>query len=299
MPNALRSPSWVERNPEARADDVNKAFDDPSIKAVIASIGGEDAIRLIPYVDLSVLSRNPKVLLGYSDVTALHFGCIKAGLGSFYGPTVMSGFAENCGMHGFTEQSLRKTIFEANAIGEVSQNLEGWTVEWLDWADTSNQVRRRNLSPSHGHRVIQGKGRASGHLIGGCADTLEMLKGTQWWPPASKWERAILFYETSEEAPPPAHVRRWLRNFGVQGILSKISAFMFGRPGGQIDVGSDYTEYERVVLQVLAEFGAQEIPVMVDLDIGHTDPRLTIPYGAQAEIDCERCTLSIIENAVV
>jgi muramoyltetrapeptide carboxypeptidase LdcA involved in peptidoglycan recycling len=133
---------------------------------------------------------------------------------------------------------------------------------------------------------------------GGCADTLEMLEATDWWPPASVWDGAIMFYETSEDGPPPAHVRRWLRNFGVQGILSKISAFLFGRPGGQVDAATR-AEYERVILLVLSEFGAQNIPVMVDLDIGHTDPHLTLPYGIQAEVDCDRCTLSILDNAVV
>ena len=78
-------------------------FRGSSIKGIIASIGGDDAIRLIPHIDLNVIADNPKVFLGYSDPTVLHFGCLKAGLGSFYGPTIMAGFAENGGMHAYAE----------------------------------------------------------------------------------------------------------------------------------------------------------------------------------------------------
>lgn len=98
MPHALREADWLDQNPQARAEDIHAAFSDPSIRGVIASIGGDDAIRLIRHIDLSLIADNPKVFLGYSDPTVLHFGCLKAGLCSFYGPTIMSGFAENGGM---------------------------------------------------------------------------------------------------------------------------------------------------------------------------------------------------------
>jgi muramoyltetrapeptide carboxypeptidase LdcA involved in peptidoglycan recycling len=297
MPNALRSPSWLEQNPKARADDLHAAFSDPEVKAVIASIGGEDTIRLIPHVDLAVIAGNPKILLGYSDVTILHFGCLKAGVGSFYGPMVMSGFAENCGMHKFAEDSIRAALFDPVPAGELRPNSQGWTVERLEWADPRSQAQARKLTPTDGPRLLQGQGRARGRLVGGCADSMEMLKATAWWPPLSLWRNAILFYETSEEVPPPEHVRRWLRNFGVQGILSEVSGFMFGRPGGQIEVAK-HTDYERVVVEVMGEFAARA-PVMANMDFGHTDPIMTLPYGAEAEIDCERGSVSILENVVV
>jgi len=210
----------------------------------------------------------------------------------------MSGFAENCGMHGFAENSIRKTIFDPRVVGKIPRNNEGWTVERLDWANPDLQARRRKLTPCKGPRIVQGRGRVSGHLIGGCSESLEMLKASDWWPPPTIWDGSIFFYETSEEGPPPAQLLRWLRNFGVQGLLSRISAFVFGRPGGQISVAS-HMEYERVILQALAEFGATEIPVMVDMDFGHTDPIMTLPYGAMAEIDCERSAFSILESAVI
>jgi muramoyltetrapeptide carboxypeptidase LdcA involved in peptidoglycan recycling len=297
MPHTLRAADWLDRNPQARAEDIHAAFADPSIRGVIASIGGDDAIRLIPHVDLGVIARNPKVFLGYSDPTVLHFGCLKAGLCSFYGPTVMSGFAENGGMHAYAEAFLRKALFESGPVGEIEPNREGWTVEHLPWKDPENQSRRRRLTPTTGPRTLQGAGTVLGHLIGGCAEVLEMLKGSAWWPPLDYWDGAILFYETSEEAPAAGQVLRWLRNFGAQGILSRLSGIVLGRPGGQTDEAYRQ-EQERAVLRALDEAGLPDLPVLAELDFGHTDPIATLPYGVVAEIDCARSRLSILEAGV-
>ncbi len=297
MPHALREADWLDRNPQARAADIHMAFADPSIRGVIASIGGDDAIRLIPYIDLSVIADNPKVFLGYSDPTVLHFACLKAGLCSFYGPTIMAGFAENGGMHDYAENALRKAIFETAPIGEIEPNRQGWTVEYLPWKDPASQNQRRKLTPSAGPRTLQGTGTVKGRLIGGCAEVLEMLKGSDWWPPLDYWNGAILFYETSEEAPAAALVLRWLRNFTAQGILPRLSAIVLGRPGGQTDEAYRQGQ-ERAVLRALNEAGLSHLPVLVELDFGHTDPIATLPYGVMAEVDCTRSRLKILEAGV-
>jgi muramoyltetrapeptide carboxypeptidase LdcA involved in peptidoglycan recycling len=297
MPHALREAAWLDRNPRARAEDIHTAFADHSIKGIITSIGGDDAIRLISHIDLNVIANNPKVFLGYSDPTVLHFGCLKAGLGSFYGPTVMAGFAENGGMHAYAENSLRKAIFRTDPMGEIAPNPEGWTVEHLPWKDPENQNRRRMLTPSTGPRTLQGAGTVQGHLIGGCAEVLEMLKGSDWWPPLDYWNGAILFYETSEEAPSATLVLRWLRNFATQGILARLAGIVLGRPGGQSDEAYRLDQ-EAAVVRALAEAGLERLPVLAECDFGHTDPIATLPYGAIAEIECSRARLKILEPGV-
>ena len=124
-----------------------------------------------------------------------------------------------------------------------------------------------------------------------------MLKATPWWPPLSHWEGAILFYETSEEAPPDASVLRWLRNFAAQGILSRLAGIVLARPGGQMDEARRASR-KATVLQALDEAGLRDLPVLADLDFGHTDPIATLPYGAIAEIDCDAVTLRVLEAAV-
>ena len=96
-PHALGDPDWLRRNPQARADDLLGAFADPAIRGIISTIGGEESIRLLPFLDLAVIRANPKVFLGYSDTTVAHLACFSAGLCSFYGPAIMTGFAENGG----------------------------------------------------------------------------------------------------------------------------------------------------------------------------------------------------------
>lgn len=296
-PHACKPAEWLERNPRARAADVMQAFADPEIAAIVASIGGDDAIRLLPHLDLDVIASNPKVFLGYSDATILHFACLKAGLTSFYGPTVMAGFAENGGMHDFARNAIRRVLFSQEAPGKLPKNTEGWTDTQLDWAVLENQERKRELLTPVPARVWQGTGRVRGHLIGGCAEVLEMMKGTELWPPLSHWDDAIMFYETSEEAPPPSTVRRWMRNFGAQGILGRIAGVIVGRPGGGVPV-ERHDDYGAAISQALVEYGADKTPLITGLDFGHTDPMVVLPFGAEAEIDCDDASLSLVEAAV-
>jgi muramoyltetrapeptide carboxypeptidase LdcA involved in peptidoglycan recycling len=297
LPHVRADAEWLDRNPTARADDFMAAFADRSVKAVIASIGGDDSYRLIPYLDLEIIHQNPKVFLGYSDTTVLSFGLLKAGMVSFYGPTIMSGFAENGGPHRHMVQSLEKTLFSPAAPGLVEPSREGWTVEFLRWEDPKNQSRRRTLQPFSGPRLLRGKGKVRGRLIGGCADTLECLKWTSWWPPLDIWKGSILFYETSENAPSPLLVAQWLQNFADQGILGALNGILFARPGGRIDPAT-HAEYDQQLLQTLDECGLPNLPVLSNLDFGHTDPIFTLPYGTEAEIDCENRSLAIVEPAV-
>ncbi len=294
MLHTLADPETVKARPDLRAQDLMQAFADPEIDGIIAAIGGDDCIRLIPHVDLDVIRNNPKVFLGFSDTTSLHFACMAAGLGTFYGPSIMAGFAENTGMHDYTVASLRKTLFSADPIGLVPMNNEGWTSELLDWADPAMQNRRRILLPASPPHMLQGQGRAQGHLIGGCAEVLEMIKGTAWWPSPDQWRGAILFYETSEEAPSPHFIRYWLRNFAAQGILGVLNGILIARPDPK-DHQDYQQELEAAFRDSLAEAGLPHLPVLSGLDFGHTQPMLTLPYGARVEIDCDRATLTILD----
>jgi muramoyltetrapeptide carboxypeptidase LdcA involved in peptidoglycan recycling len=298
-PHALRSASWLEENPQARAEDLMEAFRDPSIEAIISTIGGDDSIRLLPYLDLEVIRSNPKIFMGYSDTTITHMACFAAGLVSLYGPSIMAGFGENGGLFAYMVDSVRRTLFSAEPVGVVEPNLHGWTAEFLDWAEPENQSRRRKLNPSGGWNYLQGEGIRRGHLIGGCIEVLDWLRGTTIWPGAEVWQDAILFLETSEEAPSPMAVLRVLRAFAALGVLKQLSGILLGRPGGEVPP-ERFGEYDEVILQVVAEEeGLMELPIVTGMDFGHTDPMFVLPYGVQAEIDCDRQRLAIVEAAVV
>lgn len=297
-PNALRPADWIYKNPKSRADDLMWAFSDPSIKGIVSTIGGDESVRILPYLDLNIITQNPKIFLGYSDTTVTHFACYKAGVTSFYGPAIMAGFAENGGIFSYMEQSVRRTLFEGKPQGVIEPNHDGWTVEHLSWADPENQKKRRKIRPPTGPRLLQGTGKAKGRLIGGCTEVMEMLKGTDYWPEREKWKGAILFLETSEEAPDVTNFTRWIRNYGSQGILADINGIILARPGGEL-ADDKLQQYDVALKSVVSdELGLKDLPILCQMDFGHTDPMFVIPYGVEAEIDCSNAALSILESGV-
>jgi muramoyltetrapeptide carboxypeptidase LdcA involved in peptidoglycan recycling len=296
--HALREPEWLHRNPRARADDLMEAFADPAIQGIVSIIGGDDSIRLLPWVDLEVIRSHPKVFLGYSDTTVTHWNCFRAGLVSFYGPAVMAGFGENAGLFPYMADSVRRTLFRTEPVGVVEPNRDGWTVEHLDWAVPEHQHRPRRREPPVPWRFLQGSGRVQGHLLGGCLEVMEFLRGTEGWPEPAAWDGAILFLETSEEAPPPTVVARALRSYAAMGVLQRIAGILMGRPGGGVPV-AEFDAYDDAVLGVVAEEqGLIHLPIVTRMDFGHTDPMFVLPYGVRAEIDCDARRFAILESGV-
>lgn len=300
-PHALRSADWLYRNPQARADDLMEAFADPQIKAIISIIGGDDSIRTLPFLDLAVIRNNPKIFLGFSDTTVTHLACYRAGLASFYGTSLLVGFAENGGMHPYQVADLRRTLFSAEPVGIVAPNADGWTSEFFDWSITANQQRVRVLTPATGWRFLQGEGVVDGPLLGGCVEVLEMLKGTDYWPPLSAWNGAILFLETAEFSPngepyvQPEQLTWILRNYAAQGILAKLSGILVGRPYHNRYV----EEYDQALLRVVRdEQGLDQLPIISGMDFGHTCPTFTLPYGLRASIDSDTRTFNLLESGV-
>lgn len=292
MPNTLKGTDYLYNNPEARAKDLMDAFKNPLIKGIFTCIGGEDSIRLLPYIDFDIIRKNPKVFLGYSDSTVTHFMCLKAGIMSYYGPSILAEFAENIKILDYTEEYIKKVLFSNNVIGEVPAAPQ-WTGELIDWLE-ENIDKEKNLQSNKGYEFLQGKGKARGHLIGGCMEVLEVLKETVLWDKAY-FDGAILFLETSEDMPNPTFIRLWLRNYGIQGILNKINGVIIGKPYQE----KNYSEYKGAIIAVLEEFGCSNLPVIYNATFGHNEPMTCLPYGALAEIDCEKRTFSILESGVI
>ncbi|WP_339226251.1 S66 peptidase family protein [Oceanobacillus sp. FSL K6-2867] len=292
MPNSLKGSDYLYAYPEARAEDLMTAFSDKSIKGIIANIGGEESIRLLPYINFDTISENPKIFMGYSDVTIAHLFCHRAGISSFYGPSILTDFAENITMNPYTIKSIRSTIFSHEKIGEIKPADE-WTSEFLAW-DIENKDIRRRMQPNSNYEILQGTGVVHGRLIGGCMDVLEFAKGTVLWPEMSYWEDCVLFFETSEEQPKPDLIKYWLRNYAAQGILQNTNGILFAKPHDEMY----YTEYKEAILTVMQEYGLEDLPILYNMNFGHTEPKFILPYGVQAEINCDEASFSIIENAV-
>jgi muramoyltetrapeptide carboxypeptidase LdcA involved in peptidoglycan recycling len=294
--HALRSADWIYKNPKARAEDLMEALEDKSIKAIFSNIGGEDSIRIIPYLNIDVIRKNPKIFIGFSDTTVTHFAFYKAGVTSFYGPSVLLGFAENCGMHQYLIDSINSTLFSSSSVGVIKPNTEGWTSERLEWTDPKNQIIKRKLQPNSEWRFLQGSKTVSGRLLGGCAEVFQYLNGTDYWLKAEGWKDKIMFIETSEVMMSPANFRWFIRNLGAQGILQNINGLIMGRP-----YDNRYAaEYDKALLQVVHdELELKELPIITGMDFGHIMPVFTLPYGVMAEINPDNKTFSITESGVI
>ena len=294
--HALKSAEWIAKNPKARAEDLMEALQDSAINGIISTIGGEDSIRTLPYIDLDIIKNNPKIFLGYSDSTVTHFCFYKAGVTSLYGTSMMVGFAENGGMFQYDIKDLQQNLFDSAASNEIRPNTKGWTSERLAWDDPANQAIKRKLNPCEKWTFLQGQSTVRGTLLGGCIEVLEFLKDTPVWVQPEDWKGKIMFLETSEVMMKPDNLRWILRNYAASSILHQINGLIVGRP-----YDNKYKqEYDEILLTVIKEEeGLSELPIITGMDFGHTCPIFTLPYGVKAEINCLEKKFSILESGVI
>lgn len=286
----------LEVPPEKRAEDINNAFKDSSIKAIIATIGGNDQIRILPYLDSDLISKNPKPFFGYSDNTNLHLYLWKLGIPSYYGANLMCQFAMQNEMHAYTVDYLKRVLFHGK-IGQVKPSSD-YTDADLEWSNPSNLTKKRPLYPSEGwewhnmpQKIIQGK------LWGGCLEVLDMHFSLKKYLPT--FEDIILFVETSEEMPNEGFVYRFFSLLAELGILEKLKGILVGRPKAQFlgkspPEGKDnyITNQKNAVKKALKDYKCP-IPTIFNLDFGHTDPQFCIPSGGRAIIDGIKRTLEL------
>ena len=136
-----------------------------------------------------------------------------------------------------------------------------------------------------------------GELVGGCVEVLEFLKGTRFWPPEDFWEGKVLFLETSEDVPTAVQVKWMVRNYGLQGVFRRAAGLLFGRARGYSP--SQKVELDQVIQHVVRdEFGADRLPIVTNLDFGHTDPQWVLPLGGAIALDVEERSLTLTGPAV-
>jgi len=293
-PHALRDDDWLYANPQARADDLHWALEHPEVKGIISTIGGDESVRILPFLDQECIRSNPKVFMGFSDATITLTAFVRAGVLAFHGPAILTDLAENGGIRPFVERSLRRVLFDGAATELEEASV--WSEEFLDWALPDEQERVRRFVPSEGWQWLQGDGRVEGGLMGGSIEALEFLKGTRWWPEHEHWHGAVLALEASEEAPPVELVGRFLRNYGSQGILDHAAALLLARPMRYSMEASCRLNEE--LLRIVREFGRDDLPVVANMDFGHTSPQLVLPLGCRVEVDPDRRRVALLEAAV-
>ncbi|MBE6815545.1 MAG: LD-carboxypeptidase [Ruminococcaceae bacterium] len=294
MTNALKGSEFVYNHPELRAKDLMEAFKDETIKGVFCAIGGDDSIRLLPYIDYDVIKNNPKIFMGYSDTTISHFMLNKAGVVSYYGPSVMCEFGEYVKMFDYTKEAVENILFE-NTENYYVKSSEYWSNGHVSWNEDNINIQKELTREEHGYEVLSGTGKATGQLLGGCIDVFPMMLETEIWPKVDEWKNKILLIETSEEKMPPNYLLYYLRNLGVQGILNNINGIIVGKPIGE----TYYEEYKEIYLKVLKEFDCEELPIIYNVNIGHAFGTGLLPLGINYEMDLDAKTIRFLESATL
>jgi len=287
--HALSQKGFISDIPTNRAQDIHDMFANPVINAIIASIGGDHSCHLLPLLDFEMIARNPKVFMGFSDITVLNVAIWKkTGLTTFNGPALLTDFAEYPHMLSYTEEYFLKAVTGTKPIGNIEPSSY-WTEEYLDWGEKKDLERPRQLVDSNGWTWLK-DGYAEGQLIGGCIESLQHLRGTDYWP---DWDNTIFFFETSEERPTPETVDGILMDYQNMGVFERLRGLMVGRP-------MRYTAAEKQSLheRILERAEGYSFPIIADMDFGHTAPQFTIPLGCMAKIDSMKKSFEIVETAV-
>lgn len=288
MPNALKGSKYLYEHPEVRAKDLMDAFLDKDIKAIFTFTGGDDTIRLLPYIDFDIIKNNPKIFMGFSDTTINHFMMYKAGLISYYGPAAGVEFSlPNVEQENI--DTVLNTLFKVNNNLELNHYLK-YANDPLDWSTSILDIEK----DEKGYELIQGSGIVTGKLLGGCIDTFNMMMGTNIWPEINEWKDKILFIETSDEQPDPSGIKRILYNMGVQGIFNNIKGILVGRPKN----GKYYEEYNELLKEITRIFNAKDLPILSNCHFGHAWLWNIMPLGLEIKVDYDNKKICLNESSV-
>lgn len=281
----------VGATPEARAADINAAFADPQVRGVLAVIGGEDQITVIPHLDADLARADPKPFLGTSDNTNLHHWLWALGLASFYGGSSQVHLGPGPAVDDIHARSLRAALLTGERL-EITDpgESEDYGVDWADPRALESFGEREPTEPwswSGPRRSV------TGATWGGCLEVIQWILTAGRFPfPPEVLRGGVLIIETSEELIPAREVGWIVRSLGERGILGMVDAVLVARPPV-----SDFTrqpaaadrarlrEQQRdAVVEVVTRYNPEAV-ICVGVPFGHTRPQWILPHGGLVTVD--------------
>lgn len=266
-----------------RAQELNELIRNPDVRCIMAAIGGMNSNSILPYIDYAALKRDPKIIVGYSDVTALLLGIYaQIGLTTYYGPALVASLGE---FPPYVDETWG--YFENIAMGKaqpphILPTPEFWTEEFIDWS-----AQDRSKAGRANHLITLQGGRAQGRIIGGNLNTMQGIWGTRYMPEIRQGD--ILFIEDSLKDA--ADIERSFSLLKLSGVFDRIGGLVLGKHEKFDDLGTGRMPHE-----ILAEvMGAVDFPVLAQFDCCHTHPMLTLPIGAEALLDADAQSLTLLE----
>lgn len=291
VPVELPTTRRLGATPQERAEDLNAAFGDPDIRAVLATIGGEDQITVVPHLDPDLVRADPKPFLGFSDNTNILSWLWTNGVAAFHGGSTQVHLGPGPGVDAVHERSLRAALLTGERL-EVTEPGESEDLghEWTDPRALTEFGPREATEPwtwSGPRRVVTGR------TWGGCLEILQWILTAGRFPQdPAVLDGGVLLVETSEELPPPHEVGWVLRALGERGLLAAVDAVVVARPPtSTFEVRPTGPERQErrdaqrdAVLRVMQVYNPEAV-VVVGPPFGHTRPQWVLPYGGLMTID--------------
>jgi muramoyltetrapeptide carboxypeptidase LdcA involved in peptidoglycan recycling len=281
----------LSSSPRDRAADLMAAFADPSIKAVLATIGGDDQITVLPFVDPAVVAGNPKAFVGYSDNTNLLNWLWYQGIAGYHGGSTMVHLGRGGRLHPVSASSLRAALLTG---GDVDLHpVEAFSEDELDWGDPASLHHEPPAQPSPGWYWHQPDRVVTAPTWGGNLEILHWnLAANRWIRPLEDYAGCVLVLETSEEMPSAEEVFRMLRNAGERGLLSQFPVVLVATAKASSlehrtapDERELYRTRQRSAILRALDYYNPDVMAVFGLDFGHTDPQWILPYGGTVTVD--------------
>ena len=269
-----------------RACEINELIRNPDVKCIMSAIGGMNSNSLLPYIDYAALKQNPKIIIGYSDVTALLLGIYaKTGLVTYYGPALVASFGEFPPFVDETYQFFENVVMCKAHSPYTLPTPKAWTEEFINWntQDKSKQGNKNAL-------ITVNSGTAKGRIIGGNLNTMQGIWNTEYMPPIKQGD--ILFLEDS--LTDAADIERSFALLKISGVFDKIGGLVLGKHELFDDLKTGRKPY-----QILQEvIGDARFPILAEFDCCHTHPMLTIPLDCTVELNADAQTLTVLSEFV-
>ena len=281
----------VGATPQARAADLNAAFADPEIRAVLATIGGQDQIKVVPHLDATLVRADPKPFLGYSDNTNILSWLWSHGVAGFYGGSTQVHLGAGPGVDDCHLTSLRAAVITGSRVEITDPSVS--EDHGLDWADPAALREFGEREPTEPWTWAGPRRAVTGATWGGCIEVIQWILAAGRFPhEPAVLEGGVLLLESSENII-PAHEFGWiLRTLGQRGLLSAVDAVLVARPPtSNFDLHprpaqrASYRLAQRdMAIQTVQEYN-QDAVICVGMPFGHTRPQWMLPYGGDVTLD--------------
>lgn len=270
------SDDFVSTSIKHRLEDLHNAFSDPTVDGILTVIGGFNSNQLLKYIDWDIIRSNPKVFCGYSDITALNNSIYtKTGLVTYSGPHYSS-FGQKLHFD-YTQSYFEKMVMSEGEV-QVESSSQWFDDQW--WVNQDEREAETNVGCA-----VLNNGDAQGRVLGANLCTLNLLQGTEFMPDLSD---SVIFVEDDELAF-PAEFDRNLQSLLHLPSFANVKGLVIGR----------FQKASKININLLSQIvktkkELQNIPVIADVDFGHTDPKITLPIGGEVSFSARNGSIEIV-----